>query len=89
MTSLATIYRYLTIFPRAQMGSESIAYEADRRTKWAIASEAMRARGITVLVKTKQLVKNIETKHLQLVKFRLNPFLFPKSRRFSLLLSGL
>ena len=50
MTSLATIY--LTIIPRARMGSESIAHEA------------VRARGITVLVKTKQLVKNVETKHL-------------------------
>ena len=34
------------------MGSESIAHEA------------VRARGITVLVKTKQLVKNVETKQL-------------------------
>ena len=34
------------------MGSESIAHEA------------VRARGITGLVKTKQLVKNIETKQL-------------------------
>jgi len=36
---------YLTIIPRARMGSESIAAE------WAI-SEAMRARGIIVLVKS-------------------------------------
>ena len=34
------------------MGSESIAHEAD--------SEAMRARGIIVLVKSNYLVKNIE-----------------------------
>ena len=62
MTSLATIYRYLTIIPRARMGSE---FEPMRpKDDWAIDSEAMRARGITVLVKTKQLVKNIETKHL-------------------------
>ena len=38
---------YLTIIPRAQMGSESIAHEAE----WAIDSEAMRARGIIVLEK--------------------------------------
>ena len=34
---------YLTVIPRARMGSES---------EWAIDSEAMRARGITVLVKS-------------------------------------
>ena len=39
---------YLTIIPRARMGSESIAHEAE--TEWAIDSEAMRARGIIVLV---------------------------------------
>ena len=50
MTSLATIY--LTIIPRAPMGSESKP------------REAVRARGITVLDKTKQLIKNIETKQL-------------------------
>ena len=33
---------YLSIIPRAQMGSES--------AEWAINSEAMRARGIIVLV---------------------------------------
>ena len=32
--------------------------------KWAIDSEAMRARGIIVLVKSNWLVKNIETKQL-------------------------
>ena len=37
------------------MGSEA---------EWAIDSEAMRARGISVLVKSNQLVKNIETKQL-------------------------
>ena len=36
---------YLTIIPRAQMGSESIAHEAE----WAIDSEAMRARGIIII----------------------------------------
>ena len=39
-------YDYLTIIPRARMGSESIAEE------WAINSEAMRARGIIVQVKS-------------------------------------
>ena len=39
--------------------------------EWAIDSEAMRARGIVVLVKSNQLVKkNIETKHLSEVKAR-------------------
>ena len=42
--------------PRARTGSESID------------SEAMIARGITVLVKSNQLVKNIETKQLKLAK---------------------
>ena len=39
---------YLTVIPRARMGSESIAHEAE----WAIGSEAMRVRGIIVLVKS-------------------------------------
>ena len=39
--------------------------------KWAIDSEAMRARGIIVLVKSNSLVKNIKTKQLKLVKARL------------------
>ena len=39
-------YDYLTIIPRARMGSESITEE------WAINSEAMRARGIIVQVKS-------------------------------------
>ena len=37
--------RYLTIIPRARMGSESIAHEAED-------SETIRARGIIVLVKS-------------------------------------
>ena len=41
---------YLTIIPRARMGSESIAHEAEGRM--AIDSEAMRARGMIVLVKS-------------------------------------
>ena len=47
------------------MGSESIAAE------WAIDSEATRARGIIVLVKSNQLVKNIGNKKFYLVKARL------------------
>ena len=43
------------------MGSESIA----------INSEAMRARGIIVLVKSNLLVRNMEIKQLELVKARL------------------
>ena len=42
----------LTIIPRARMSSEPIAHEA------------IRARGMIVLVKSNYLVKNIETKLL-------------------------
>ena len=38
------------------------------KAEWAIDSEAMRARGIIVLVKSNQLVKNIETKQLEQAK---------------------
>ena len=56
------------------------------KAKWAIGSEVMRARGIIDLVKSNQLVKNIETKQLQLVKARLEAFFLPpKSQRFALL----
>ena len=48
------------------MGTESIAHEAE--TDWAIDSEAMKARGIIVLVKSNMLVKSIETKQLYLAK---------------------
>ena len=41
---------YLTIIPRARMGSESLDHEAEGQ--WAIDSEAMRARGIIVSVKS-------------------------------------
>ena len=42
------------------------------KSEWAIDSEPTRARGIIVLVKSNKLVKkNIETKHLSLVKARL------------------
>ena len=47
---------YLTTIPRARMGFESIAGATD--------SEAIRARGIIVLVKSNQLVKNIENKKI-------------------------
>ena len=43
------------------MGSDSIAHIS---VSWAINSEAMRARGIIVLVKSNYLVKNIETTQL-------------------------
>ena len=56
------------------MGSESIAHEAE----WAIDAEAMMVRGITVLVKSNQMVKNIETKQIQLVKARLSSFFAAK-----------
>ena len=38
------------------------------KAEWTIDAEARRVRGIIVLVKSKQLVKNIETKQLQLAK---------------------
>ena len=52
--------KLLTIIPRARMGSESIPHEAEG----TIELEAMRARGIIVLVKSNYMVKNIETKQL-------------------------
>ena len=48
------------------MGSKSIAHEAEGQS--TIDSETMRVRGIIVLVKSNQLVKNIKTKQLQLAK---------------------
>ena len=52
----------------------------------AIDSEAIRARGIIVLVKSNQLVKNIENKKkISDLKLDFNLFYLPKSRRFSLL----
>ena len=45
------------------MGSESIAHEVEGRMGYSD-SEAMRARGIIVLVKSNQLVQNIETKKI-------------------------
>ena len=56
------------------------------KAEWAIGSDAMRARGIIVLIKFNQSVKNIQTKQLQVqLKLDFNHFLPPKSRRFSLL----
>ena len=46
------------------MGSESIAHEAEGRREWAIDSEAIRARGIIILVKSNKLVTHIETKQV-------------------------
>ena len=69
---------YTVIFSR--MGSESIA------ASWAIDSEAMRAKGIIVLVKSNQLVKNIETKTTLASKTRFSRRCFDfQSRCFSLL----
>ena len=53
---------YLTIIPRAQMCSQSIAHEVEGRMGYN--SEAMRARGIIVLVKSNYLVKNIKNKEI-------------------------
>ena len=45
------------------------------KAEWAIDSEAMRARGIIVLVKSKLVGQtNIETKHLSQVKARHQSF---------------
>ena len=41
------------------------------KAEWAIDSEAMRVRGIIVLIKSNYLVKNIENKKSLLVKARL------------------
>ena len=61
---------YLTIIPRAQMGYESITHEAEGRMGyWFRAHEGERNTCFSKI----QLVgqKNIETKHLSLVKARL------------------
>ena len=61
------------------------------KAEWAIDSEAMKARGIIVLVKPNKLVKKILRQNLlRLLKLDFNPFLPPKhykyGGRFSLLL---
>ena len=62
---------YLTIIPRARMGSESIAHEGERNNCFSKI----------------QLVgqKYRELKTFSLLKLDFNPFLPPKSSRFSLL----
>ena len=64
------IGEYLTIIPRARMGYESIAHEAEGRIGyWLRAHEGERNNCFSKI----QLVgkKNIDTKHLSLVKARL------------------
>ena len=64
---------YLKIVPRAKMGSESIAHEAEVRMYYYRKSDVMRARRIIVFIKI-QVVgqKNLEPKHLAQVKASLN-----------------
>ena len=64
------LVKYLTIIPRARMGSESIAHEAEGRMGyWLWGHEGERNNRFSKI----QLVgqKNIETKHLSIVKARL------------------
>ena len=59
---------YLTIIPRARMGSESIAHEAEGWMHyWLRGHEGKRNNSIGNIVGE----KSIETKHLSLVKARL------------------
>ena len=61
------------------MGFESIAHEAE----WTIDSEAMRARGIIVLVKSNYLVKKISRLNIfRKLKLDFNPFLPPKRYKY-------
>ena len=65
------IREYLTIIPRARMGYESIAHEAEGRIGfWLRAHEGERNNCFSKI----QLVgkKNIETKYLSLVKLEFN-----------------
>ena len=60
------------------------------KAEWAIDSEAMRARGIIVLVKSNKLVKKISRLNIfRKLKLDIDPFLPPKhykyGGRFSLL----
>ena len=65
------------------MGSESIAHETERPN--GLLTQAVRARGIIAFVKSNYLVKNIEKqKNFSYLKLDFNPFLLPKSQRFSL-----
>ena len=55
-----------------------------QKAEWAIDSEVMRASGIIVLVKSNQLVKNIEKKQLKLAKHNSAPlFWFSKPVLFA------
>ena len=58
------ILKQLFLEPERALSQQPMRLEA----KWAIESEAMRARGMIVLVKSNQMVKNIEPKQLQLAK---------------------
>ena len=60
-------------------GRHGVLRENKPKAEWAIDSEATRAIGMIVLVKSNLLVKNIENKKL------FNPFLPPKSPCFLLL----
>ena len=63
-------YLTIIIIPRARIGSESIVHEAEGQMGyWLWGQEG--ERNNIVLVKSNQLVKNIETKQLKLVKARL------------------
>ena len=69
-TDFRLLFDYLKIIPRAQMGYESIAYENEGRMGyWLRVHEGKRNNCFSTI----QLVgqKNIETKHLSLVKARL------------------
>ena len=51
--------------------------------EWAIDSEAMRTRGITVLVKSNKLVKKISRRNIfRKLKLDINPFLPPKHYKY-------
>ena len=66
------------------------------KAEWAIDSQAMRARGIIVLLKSNYLVKNIETKQLKLAKsdsfaivlvFKAGAFLYKWAITYSLVVA--
>jgi len=52
------------------------------KVEWAIDLEVMRARGIIVSANPTSWLKNIETKHLALVKANFNPFLPKKQHKY-------
>ena len=89
--TLLKIFHLLSVFLRELIPREMTLriinnYSSGSESSWAIDSEAMRAKGIIVLVKSNQLVKNIENKkNFSQLKLDFNPFLPPKSARFSLL----